>query len=245
MHLIGAVPPAAISDWRYLAVSLLAGIVTFWRPSIIDRLRSPALLFDAAGLGLFAVAGTQKALAFGLNPVMAALLGMLTGIGGGMTRDVLLAEIPTVLRVDLYAVAALAGAAVVVTADDLRQRRIRSRSRRRDVVADEGVDGRLECLQTGKAALKKFAGRVPAGREIGSGGEEWHRLRCRHRGLLGPSALPGASLTSASRPIRRHCMGLRRLARRCHCKQAGRPFDETTVLRSAHAYEMARPRLAD
>ena len=94
--------------------SLRAGVVTFWRPSIIDRLRSPALLFDAAGLGLFVVAGTQKALAFGLNPVMAALLGMLTGIGGGMTRDVLLAEIPTVLRADLYAVAALAGAAVVV-----------------------------------------------------------------------------------------------------------------------------------
>ena len=67
--LIGAVPPAAISDWRYLAVSLLAGIVTFWRPSVIDRLRSPVLLFDAAGLGLFAVAGTQKALTFGLHPV--------------------------------------------------------------------------------------------------------------------------------------------------------------------------------
>jgi uncharacterized membrane protein YeiH len=112
--LIGAVPPAAISDWRYLAVSLLAGIVTFWRPSAIARLRSPVLLFDAAGLALFAVAGAQKALAFGLNPVMAALLGMLTGIGGGMTRDVLLAEIPIVLRADLYAVAALAGAAVVV-----------------------------------------------------------------------------------------------------------------------------------
>jgi uncharacterized membrane protein YeiH len=72
------------------------------------------LLFDAAGLGLFGVAGTQMALAFGLHPVMAALLGTLTGIGGGMTRDVLLAEIPTVLRADLYAVAALAGAAVVV-----------------------------------------------------------------------------------------------------------------------------------
>jgi uncharacterized membrane protein YeiH len=118
--LIGAVPPAAISDWRYLGVSLLAGIVTFWRPSIIDRLRSPVLLFDAAGLGLFAVAGTQKALAFGLTPVMAALLGMLTGIGGGMTRDVLLAEIPTVLRADLYAVAALAGATVVVIGAALR-----------------------------------------------------------------------------------------------------------------------------
>ena len=112
--LIGAVPPAAISDWRYLAVSLLAGVVTFcWSPGI-DRLRSPVLVFDAAGLALFAVSGTQKALAFGLNPVMAALLGMLTGIGGGMVRDVLLAEIPTVLRADLYAVAALAGAAVVV-----------------------------------------------------------------------------------------------------------------------------------
>ena len=112
--LIGATPPAAISDWRYLAVSLSAGLVTFWRPSNIDRLSSPVLLFDAAGLGLFAVAGAQKALAYGLHPVMAAALGMLTGIGGGMTRDVLLTEVPTVLRADLYAIAALAGAAVVV-----------------------------------------------------------------------------------------------------------------------------------
>jgi uncharacterized membrane protein YeiH len=118
--LIGAVPPAAVNDWRYLAVSLLAGVITFWWPFAIDRLRSPVLLFDAAGLGLFAVAGTQKALAFGLNPVMAALLGMLTGIGGGMTRDVLLSEIPTVLRADLYAVAALAGAAMVVIGAALR-----------------------------------------------------------------------------------------------------------------------------
>ena len=112
--LIGSVPPAAISDWRYLAVSLLAGAITFYRYSAVDRLRSPVLLFDAAGLALFAVAGAHKALEFGLNPVMAALLGMLTGVGGGMMRDVLLAHIPTVLRADLYAIAALAGAAVVV-----------------------------------------------------------------------------------------------------------------------------------
>jgi uncharacterized membrane protein YeiH len=118
--LIGAVPPAAISDWRYLAVSLLAGMVTFYWFSGIDRLRSPVLVFDGAGLALFAVSGTQKALAFGLNPVMAALLGMLTGIGGGMTRDVLLAEIPTVLRADLYAIAALLGAAVVVIGHTLQ-----------------------------------------------------------------------------------------------------------------------------
>jgi len=72
------------------------------------------LWFDAAGLAFFAVAGTQKALLHGLHPVMAALLGMLTGIGGGMLRDVLVTEIPAVLRADLYALAALAAAAVVV-----------------------------------------------------------------------------------------------------------------------------------
>jgi uncharacterized membrane protein YeiH len=117
--LIGSVPPAAISDWRYLAVSVLAGTITFYWSTAIDKLSSPVLVFDAAGLALFAVSGTQKALAFGLNPLMAALLGMLTGIGGGMVRDVLVAEIPAVLRADIYALAALAGAAVVVIAKPL------------------------------------------------------------------------------------------------------------------------------
>ncbi|HEY3580454.1 MAG TPA: trimeric intracellular cation channel family protein [Pyrinomonadaceae bacterium] len=115
--LIGAVPPAAISDWRYLAVSLLAGLVVFFWYPISERLRNLSnhvLIFDAAGLALFAVVGTQKALGYRLNPLMAALLGMLTGIGGGMLRDVLITEVPTVLRAELYAVAALAGAVVVV-----------------------------------------------------------------------------------------------------------------------------------
>jgi uncharacterized membrane protein YeiH len=117
--LIGAAPPAAIRDWRYLAASLLAGVlIFFWYPSI-KRLRSPVLIFDAAGLALFCVAGAQKALVFGLSPVAAALLGMLTGVGGGVARDVLLSEIPAVLRSDIYAVAALAGAAVMVTGDAL------------------------------------------------------------------------------------------------------------------------------
>ena len=130
--LIGSVPPAAISDWRYLAVSILAGVITFYSFSAVDKLRSPVLVFDAAGLALFAVSGAQKALAFGLNPVMAALLGMLTGIGGGMMRDILVAEIPTVLRADIYAVAALAGAAVVVIGQLLHvpaDRRQRSQAR--------------------------------------------------------------------------------------------------------------------
>jgi uncharacterized membrane protein YeiH len=112
--LIGAVPPAALTDARYLLVSMLAGLVTFFLYAGVDRLRSPVLLFDAVGLSFFAVAGAQKAIAFELNPVAAALLGMLTGIGGGMMRDVLLTEIPQVLRSDLYALAALAGASVVV-----------------------------------------------------------------------------------------------------------------------------------
>jgi uncharacterized membrane protein YeiH len=115
--LIGAIPPHAVSDWRYLAVSLLAGVVSFFCYSSVDRLRSPVLVFDAAGLALFAVTGAQKAISLGLAPIPAALLGMLTGIGGGMARDVLLTEVPAVLRADLYAVAALAGAAVVVVAD--------------------------------------------------------------------------------------------------------------------------------
>ncbi len=114
--LIGAVPPGAVSDWHYLGVSLAAGLITFYFPSAIAQRRNPVLLFDAAGLALFAVSGAHKALAYGLNPVMATLLGMLTGIGGGIARDVLLAEVPVVLRADLYAVAALLGAAVVVIA---------------------------------------------------------------------------------------------------------------------------------
>ena len=112
--LIGAVPPAAVSDPRYLAVSVAAGLVAFWRPATLMRMRDALLVFDAAGLALFAVSGTLKALAFDVAPIPAILLGMLTGIGGGMLRDVLVAEIPTVLRAELYAVAALAGAAVVV-----------------------------------------------------------------------------------------------------------------------------------
>ena len=115
--LIGATPPAAISDWRYLATSLVAGIVAFRWHAAIERMAHPVRMFDAAGLALFAVAGAQKALAYELNAVMSALLGMLTGIGGGVARDVLLAQIPTVLRSELYAVAALMGATVVVLGD--------------------------------------------------------------------------------------------------------------------------------
>src|SRR5690242_16000341 len=117
--LIDALPPAALADWRYLGVSVLAGLITFFWYPLVDRMRNPVLVFDAGGLALFAVTGAQKALTYRLIPVMAALLGMLTGIGGGMMRDVLVMQIPTVLRADLYAVAALAGAATVVVGNVL------------------------------------------------------------------------------------------------------------------------------
>ncbi|MGN8159004.1 trimeric intracellular cation channel family protein [Salinisphaera sp. RV14] len=112
--LIGATPPAAIGHWRYVVVSLIAALVAFFGHRRVERIQSPVSIFDAAGLALFAVVGARKALDFGLHPIMAAVLGMLTGIGGGIVRDILLARIPAVLHAELYAVAALAGAAVVV-----------------------------------------------------------------------------------------------------------------------------------
>lgn len=115
---IGAVPPASIQDWQYAAVSIAAGVVTFFWYSKVSRWRHAVLLFDAAGLALFAVAGTGKALAYQLSPAAAAaLLGMLTAIGGGVVRDILLSEVPVVLRAEVYAVAALAGASIVVVGD--------------------------------------------------------------------------------------------------------------------------------
>jgi uncharacterized membrane protein YeiH len=118
--LIGATPPASVADWRYIAVTIPAGLITFFWFGLIDRISNAVLVFDGAGLALFAVSGATKALAFHLNPLAAALLGMLTGIGGGMARDILLGEIPAVLRADVYAVAALSGSAVVVIGDALR-----------------------------------------------------------------------------------------------------------------------------
>ena len=118
--LIGSVPPAALADWRYIAVSLLAGLTVFFSYSATTRFQTAVLILDGAGLALFAVSGTLKALAFGLTPIAAVILGVLTGVGGSIARDILVAEIPTVLRAELYAVAALAGASVVVIGDRLQ-----------------------------------------------------------------------------------------------------------------------------
>ena len=118
--LIGAVPPPALDDWRYLAVPAAAGLVTFlWHPAV-ERLERVVNVFDAAGLGMFCVAGAIKAHDYGLGPAPAAALGMLTGVGGGVIRDLLAGRVPVVLRSgELYAIPALAGAAVASSGVEL------------------------------------------------------------------------------------------------------------------------------
>lgn len=112
--MLGATPPVALVDARYIAISALACVITFYRQDLIERIRNPLQLTDAVGLGLFAVLGTSKALAYGVGPVGAVMLGILTGVGGGVVRDVLTVQIPGVLQRELYAVAALLGAVIVV-----------------------------------------------------------------------------------------------------------------------------------
>jgi uncharacterized membrane protein YeiH len=113
--LIG-VPPETFRDGRYLAATAAAGIACFFARPIIERLYYAVLVFDAIGLSLFCVTGASKALTFGLGSAQAIILGAITAIGGGMLRDLLLREVPTVLRSDLYAIPALGGAAVLVAA---------------------------------------------------------------------------------------------------------------------------------
>jgi uncharacterized membrane protein YeiH len=113
--LIG-IPPQTFRDWRYLAVAGGAGLLTTLAHPAINRIQRPIDVLDAAGLALFSVTGAATALAHGLGVVDCVILGAITGIGGGMLRDILVREIPTVLRGGLYAIPALIGAGIVVIA---------------------------------------------------------------------------------------------------------------------------------
>ncbi len=116
---IGDQPAAVLRDNRYLIAALAAGLAAFLAHRQIERLSKPVMLLDAMGLGVFAVSGTQKALVFGLGPASACLIGVLTAVGGGVVRDLLVSETPRVLREDIYAVAAAVGAGIVVLGDGL------------------------------------------------------------------------------------------------------------------------------
>ena len=112
--LIGAVPPATFSDWRYLTVATAGGLIAFLLGNRLERLAKPITVLDAAGLSLFAVTGASKALAFGLGAGQAIILGAITAVGGGTLRDVLVRRVPAVLQSGLYAIPALIGAAITV-----------------------------------------------------------------------------------------------------------------------------------
>ena len=112
--LIGATPPAALDDWRYLLVPVAAGLLAFFYHPALGRMERQVNVFDAFGLALFCVTGALKALDYGLGPLPAALMGMVTGIGGGMARDLLAGRVPAVFRGELYATPALAGAGIAV-----------------------------------------------------------------------------------------------------------------------------------
>ncbi len=116
---IGAVPPASLGDWRYLLTAVVASMMAIWAGPLLKRLRYPVLFFDAIGLGLFAVTGAHKALAYGHNSEVAILLGMITAVGGGAARDVLLNRVPVILQKEIYASAALLGAVIVVLGERL------------------------------------------------------------------------------------------------------------------------------
>lgn len=111
---LGALPPVAISDWRYLATSAVAAGMALWARSLIEHFKRPIAFFDALGLGFFAVVGAHKALLLDQNIEVAILLGMVTAVGGGVARDVLLNRVPIILEKEIYAVAALVGASIQV-----------------------------------------------------------------------------------------------------------------------------------
>ncbi len=115
--LLGALPPATFSDWRYLTVAAAGSVVVFLFSRSLDRLATVILVLDAAGLSLFAVSGALKGLDFGIGFGQAVILGTITAVGGGTLRDVLIQKIPSVLTSGLYAIPALVGAFIVVAAD--------------------------------------------------------------------------------------------------------------------------------
>src|SRR5438552_5739988 len=115
--ILGHVPPMTLVDWRYLAAAGVAGFIVFFDFRQVVKWSRFVIAFDAAGLAIFTVKVTTIALAAQLNPVPAVLLGMLTGIGGGSLRDILAAEVPLVLRSEVYAVASLLGAIIITLAN--------------------------------------------------------------------------------------------------------------------------------
>jgi len=141
--LIGSVPPGAIRDWRYPTTAMAGAATAFFFHQMVQEIPGMLLLtLDAGGLSLFAISGAGKALEYDIHPLMAIVMGGITGVGGGTVRDLLLAQVPTVLRADVYATAALLGAAILVIGLKLNLPRVAV-----------GVGGGLACFVLRMAAV--------------------------------------------------------------------------------------------
>ncbi|WP_327069026.1 trimeric intracellular cation channel family protein [Kitasatospora sp. NBC_01250] len=154
--LIGATPPAAFTNLGYFLTPLAAGVVVFFLHPEVERINGVVQILDALGLGLFAVTGTVKAHDYGLGSVASVALGMLTAAGGGVVRDLLAMEPPSLLRWDreIYAVPALVGSTLVAV-----------------LIAT----GHLTTLTASSAALLAFVLRVCALRFGWRAPRAWHR----------------------------------------------------------------------
>ena len=109
--LIGAVPPVGITSWRYVLTALAAGVIVHFMHPRLAALRRLIIVFDAGALALFVVIGTIKGMEYGVGPLASVFVGLFTGIGGGLVRDLLVDEAPIVLRErELYAIPATLGA---------------------------------------------------------------------------------------------------------------------------------------
>ncbi|KTD33322.1 inner membrane protein [Legionella nautarum] len=112
--LLNTYPLTWVVHPEYLLYTSVCAFVTIFIAHSLVRIRKVFLILDALGLSTFVIAGTQKSLSNGLSPSIAILSGMITGICGGMLRDILCNDIPLVLRKELYAVIALAGALLFI-----------------------------------------------------------------------------------------------------------------------------------
>ncbi|HEY8513464.1 MAG TPA: trimeric intracellular cation channel family protein [Cyclobacteriaceae bacterium] len=108
--MLGSYPLVWIGDIGYLYAIFAGVIVAFIFVKSLERLKRTFLVFDALGISFFTILGVEKALALGVRPEIAAIMGMFTAIMGGVLRDVLTNETPVLFRKEIYATACLAGA---------------------------------------------------------------------------------------------------------------------------------------
>ena len=119
--LIGDTPPIALRKWEWMVIPIAAAVIVVALPKLVARLDYPVLVFDAAGLGLFATVGASRAITASVSVPGAVFIGALSAIGGGLLRDVLAGEVPQIFAPHsrLYAIPATIGALIVVLANEL------------------------------------------------------------------------------------------------------------------------------